>query len=144
MDSGPAIQSFNTAQRFQFAPTQFQFNGAPNPPSFSYQASSNEIATLFLDCELYDLLVHPGCENFVTDISHLGTTTPDGNPIPNEMTTRVIANGMQVPTFSRTDNLHLRSYLKSSGNGGTTIEGPTTTGHPGCPACVHIHWRWGS
>jgi hypothetical protein len=143
-DSGPAIQSFNAAQRFQFAPTQFQFNGAATPPSFSYPASASEIATFFLDCELGDISSHLGCINFITDIDHLGTTTPDGNPMPTEIATEVIANGQPVPPIGRTDNLHLRSYLDSAGHGGTQIEGPTTTGHPGCPECVHMHWRWGS
>lgn len=146
--NGPKLNLFTAAQRFQFSPTAFTVNDVTAPKPFSYPPSSASIATLFLDCEpsefvagLLNLITpipNPGCLN-ILDLNHLGTATPNGNPIPQEISMPIIKAGAPVFGLNRADNLHLRAY------GGTTdIAGPTTAGHPGCPECVHIHWRWGS
>jgi hypothetical protein len=164
--SGPKLNSFNVAQRFQFTPTEFGNGFSPFP------ASSQEIATLFLDCEPTDIglnLIQVGLQTAIIPMlplpiynnclgqingKHLdlGVATPNGNPMTTETTLRVVQGGERAGIFggsttgdprsplARVDNLHLRSF------GGDTpdIEGPTPTGHPGCPECVHVHWRWGS
>ena len=158
--SGPKLNSFNVAQRFQFAPTEFGTGFAP------FTDSSQEIGTLFTDCEPSDiglnlaqlatLLPLPIYHDCLAQINgkhlDLGVATIYGNPIATETTVRVVQGGQRSGIFggsttgdprsplARVDNLHLRSF-----NGATkSIEGPTPTGHPGCPECVHIHWRWGS
>jgi Bacterial Ig-like domain/Bacterial Ig domain len=144
-DSGPAIQSFNAAQRFQFAPTQFQYDSTTSPPSFHYVNSTQEIATLFADCETADLPLHAlDCFPVLTDPKHEGVTTFGLNPLPQETAFRVVENGQMANPQQHSDNLHLRSMLDQSGVANTPVEGPTVFGHPGCPECVHIHWRWGS
>src|SRR5258708_15247026 len=153
-DTGPAFKSPNTAQRFQFEPTAFQFNSTTTPPTFTYPASSSEIGTFFKDCDASDFVFHLFCfVDYSGGHVDAGVITPDGNPIPNEITVRVVQDGQQPGHFvpfsttgdprsplDRADNLHLRSFAGAT----TDIAGPTPSGHPGCPECVHIHWRWGS
>jgi hypothetical protein len=147
--NGPVLNSFTAAQRFQFSPTAFTVNDVMPPKPFSYPPSSAEIATLFYDCEISELAY---CLDLSDFGGHAGVNTPFGNAIPQETTIRVIQNGDYASSilpakttgdpaspFRRSDNLHLRAY-----GGSTAIEGPTPSGNPGCPECVHIHWRWGS
>jgi hypothetical protein len=139
--SGPVLKSFNTAQRFLFTPTAFS---ETSPPSFTFPPSPADIAALFLDCEFpFDL----GCFGATNNYLHQ-------NPLQNEVAIRVIQDGQVasplnplpflgpygsgVLSVQRADNLHYRSLA-----GTPAIAGPTLTGHPGCPECVHMHWRWG-
>ncbi len=148
--NGPQLVSFNTAQRFLFQPTERFHPLANGSPSQLFPDSPTSVATLFFDCEHLDnvfLCNGPGVTGTASDE---GSKFFGVNPLVRETAVRVIENGKTAPTtigstvpptLTRADNLHLRARVGENG-GSTAVAGPSPTGHPGCPECLHIHWRW--
>ena len=64
----------------------------------------------------------------------------NGLAVDSSTSPPIATTGDPKSPFTRADNLHLRSFAGETPD----IEGPTTLGHPGCPECVHMHWRWSS
>jgi hypothetical protein len=64
------------------------------------------------------------------------------NPLLQEVFTRVIENGSTTHIF---DNFHLtyNSKIEEPGVDFSVIP-PSLEQKPGCPECVHVHWRWGT
>jgi hypothetical protein len=165
-DSGPAINTVNTAQQFLFNPNPGYATPLPAPQVPAPPSPVSSVSMLMYDCEhsatAYALLptavqtllttLNPGA---ILDTSVAcqvpGITANYGtNPLTTETAVRVIQNGLTasatnlLPTpstgtlkFIRADNLHLRNTEDDS-----PIQEPQTNGNPGCPECVHIHWRW--
>ncbi len=155
-DSGPIINTVNVAQRFLFNPNP----GYSAPPAPASGGAANSVSMLMFDCEHSDpltealaLISNPGAllDGYPACLNPLGITGNYpilANPLTKETTIRVIQNGQTAPTdpslitaltsnLTRADNLHLRNT-----ESGQMISEPTTNGNPGCPECVHIHWRW--
>jgi len=112
--SGAQLQSMQFAQRFHF-----QNNGAVG----------NSVG-LFRDCNNSPLL--GGCMYALGGYLFYDKW----NPVGISMTDRVIGNGKDSGTW---DNFHL-TFLDA-------VAEPATFPHllsPGCPECVHFHWRWGA
>ena len=164
-DSGPTINTVNTAQQFLFNPnpgyaTPVLAPQVPAPPPASsvsmlmYDCEHSASAYALLPVPIQTLLTtsNPGA---ILDTSVAcqipGITANYGtNPLTTETAVRVIQNGLTasatnlIPTkstgplpFIRADNLHLRNTENDA-----PIQEPQTNGNPGCPECVHIHWRW--
>jgi hypothetical protein len=163
-NTGPAVNTVNVAQRFLFSPNSGYT--AP-PPTTSYPWATPDVAMLMYDCEHSNAAstllaqaygnagaeqdAYPDCSG-ASKIFAVTANYPSGvNPLNTETAVRVIQNGQTAPVitatappttgtlpFVRADNLHLRAA-----EGGMMISEPTTNGNPGCPECVHIHWRWG-
>ena len=113
--SGAQLQSIRFAQRFHF-----QNNGAVG----------NSVG-LFRDCNNSPFFFG-GC------IPVLGGYMfyDKWNPVGISMMNRVIENGKDFGTW---DNFHLTFH--------DFVDEPATIPHflsPGCPECVHFHWRWGA
>ncbi len=148
--NGPQLLTFNTAQRFLFQPTERFHQQTGGAPSQLFPDSPTSVATLFFDCEHLDnvfLCNGPGVTGTASDE---GSHFFGANPLLRETAIRIIENGKTAPTaigstvpptLTRADNLHLRARVGENG-GSTKVAGPSPTGHPGCPECLHIHWRW--
>jgi hypothetical protein len=155
-DSGPGIKTVNSAQRFLFNPN----SGYSAPPAPATGGAASSVTMLMFDCEHSDPLTevlalisnpgalldaYPACLNPLAVTGNYPILT---NPLTRETTIRVIQNGKAAPpdpslltaltsNLTRADNLHLRNT-----EDGLPISEPTSNGNPGCPECVHIHWRW--
>jgi len=58
----------------------------------------------------------------------------EGNPVSSEL---FVANVIDHGAAGGADNFH-QTYLPSIDEPGLGVMGPV----PGCPTCVHVHWRW--
>jgi uncharacterized repeat protein (TIGR01451 family) len=113
------LQSINVAQRFHYRVNGFANNGVG----------------LFRDCDLNPLLC--------ALTQHVVLFSAKANPLVTEHAIRVIDNGQSVDTW---DNFH-QSYAGYIDEPGSIIDKPehlslTHFKVPGCPECVHTHWRW--
>lgn len=135
--SEPGSRSFGlltAVQRFDFKPpTSTMSLDAYNPQTEARTDEERNKAALFRDCEHWEL--GGGCHPFAV------TSVPYGNPVMTEQNIQVIKEGQMYEQTSGKgiDNLHLAPFTTDKDE----VQGPTPDGHPGCPECVHIHWRWG-
>ncbi|HET7436557.1 MAG TPA: Ig-like domain-containing protein [Thermoanaerobaculia bacterium] len=138
-----AFKSFNSVQRFDFKPPALDASLQGYDPATAgtfFPHSPNNIAAFFKDCEGPEVILCVG-----------PTATPFGNPMLTEQKHRIIDGGKVgpfvlsdpadvSPNAAVIDNLHLGPASPADAD----IDGPSLSGHPGCPECVHIHWRWAS
>jgi hypothetical protein len=164
--NGPQLVSLQTPQRIQFHP-----NSGPTEPKYPVNATlltcdhDGPIPTSAC-APTYPTVATP---ILIPELGILGTVPiPTGadivgifgggndNPLSTEQYLPIIQGGVQqsvpepsgasgvFPGFGSTiiDNLHWSPQPAGIGtNPNQPIDLPTI-GEPGCPACVHVHWRW--
>jgi uncharacterized repeat protein (TIGR01451 family) len=111
------LQSLNVVQRFHYRVNGFANNGVG----------------LFRDCDSNPL--------WCALSQRVILFSAKRNPLVTEVATRVIHNGQSVETW---DNFH-QSYSGYIDEPGSVVDKPQIFPHlrgPGCPECVHTHWRW--
>ena len=144
-DGGPQLVSLTTPQRFEFdARSNLP---VPNVPT---EAKAPANATL-LSCD-HDFSTPltpspiPSC-HITPDLVGIFGGGSD-NPLNTEQYQTIIQGGKEVlaspgspnaPTII--DNLHWGPEPDNSDSRNQPIELPSL-GLPGCPACIHVHWRW--
>jgi uncharacterized repeat protein (TIGR01451 family) len=119
-EAGETLQSLIVAQR-----NHFRVDGNPGTT-----------VGLFRDCDRTPPPLGPGC-GFNGIIFNR-----KANPLSIEFDDRVIENGQN--TF-QWDNIH-QTFLSKVDEPGIEFNFPNIFDfkRPGCPECVHIHWRWGA
>lgn len=138
LSDGPALKALKAAQRLHFRIVE-------PPPS---TPSTSNVATLFHDCDTTDSLgtcvvTWPPVSNPGAPLGlpfHVVGAFGNENPLAGEAVLRVVEQGSATEitddkgTSRSVDNLHQSSLM--------AVDEPDL--NPGCPECVHMHWRWSS
>ena len=131
---GVGLFNLETPQRMHFDVVE----PLPNPQpltnsSVFFEDCEEEILGCFITVDL-DPSGGPHTPAF-----HIVRAHARQNPLQKETTVRVVEKGMKVPvpqpaggTLPSLDNYHQSSLLQ--------VDEPDL--NPGCPDCVHMHWRW--
>src|SRR5262249_28074274 len=127
--NGEEIISFNSVQRLHFTPDDTNVQAT----TLIHDCTKNEAGTTAEPC-IYT--ASPWTTFTIPPGTILGAFGPgiqlmnNQNPLTQEVMAQVVSNGT-VPGLW--DNLHLTDH--------TSVVPPVPI-PPGCPECVHIHWRW--
>lgn len=131
--AAPNLTQIQMAQRFHF-------NAIEAPPLSNTQSSNG--VTLFHDCDSLFSSCALGLKNFFSGLFyspiHIVKAYDGQNPLQLETMVRVVQGGNQFNatddkgTTRSIDNLHETTQK--------VVDEPGF--NPGCPDCVHIHWRW--
>ncbi len=130
--NAPDLVSIKMAQRFAF-------NAIEAPPASNTQSSN--AAALFHDCDGIVStcafgLPFSGALGFLP--IHVVKAFDGQNPLQQESMVRVIQGGNR---FDATDDKGVtRSIDNLHQSTQKAVDEPGL--HPGCPDCVHMHWRW--
>jgi hypothetical protein len=141
--NGPALESLQTAQRLHFDVRSLAQPDLPPPPA-KYSVN-NEMLTC--DGNAVFGQITNCLPSALTNDSIVGLFQNE-NPLQQEHFVRIIQNGTSnlvsnpgaiLPLKTTIDNFHQNPTPVTAPD--QKIDEPGLTVF-GCPACVHIHWRW--